>query len=379
MDPLTAKFMAPDCPAPLPRPGLEAVAAGIPRHRLTLIIAGAGYGKTTLAAQACEHLGLRQIWIRPDGKHLDSEDMATKIATGVRLHFPDFHWPPIPPPVDGKQGRAMAHHFTEALESVLTADIFLIVEDCHTLGPQSCLFLQRVLDRFLLFFHLILVGRTLPEMKFARLTARGQVLRISVMDLAFTRRETKEMISRLFEHPLSNHDIDLLWHKTRGWVSGMILFHQMFAGRTNTTGPGEAIAGLKGSHGLIRDYFMENVYEDLENELRDFLLKTAVLTRLDAAFCNAFLQMDKARDILCRLEEKTGFLTALDEDRTRFSCHPLFREFLEDLIPSQLGPDQPKALYNRAARLFETMGLGRDALTYHILAGNIQEASRLMN
>jgi|GEM_PF-869017 len=377
MNPLTTKFMAPDCSGTLPRKQLEWVVNAIPRHRLTLIIAGAGYGKTCLVAQICETLRLRQIWIRPEENHRTPELLAAQIAKGLSLHFPEFQWPDPGRGLNEKPKPTTAGLFADALESAAFKDFFLIVEDCHELNPPACLFFQELLDRFLPFLHLILVGRTPPKMKFSRLAARGQVLRIPVTDLAFSREETAEMLCLLFEQSIPGSDIDLLWHKTRGWVSGLILFHQMVGQRGNLCGTEEAIARLKGCHGLIRDYFKENVYEGLAKKLQQFLLKTAVLTQMDTDFCNEFLQINNARDLLSRLEDQTGFVVSLDRDK--FSCHPLFREFLEDRIRTELGASQPRALYTRAARLYEASGQGREALTHHILAGNITDAAKLMN
>lgn len=378
---LTTKFTVPDSSDAVFRHRLIPVLDTVPKHKLTLVIAGAGYGKTTLVAQACEHLGLNLIWFR--AKNHTLEDFIEALVMGISNHYPGFEFSWISD-LSGQEIQTLAAQFMNELEAHVTQDLFLVVDGCHCLGssPKIQTFLQVILDHFFPGLHIILAGRSLPDLKLSRLTAERQVLRIFEPDLAFDHEEVGQLYSSLFNLSLTREHMDLLCEKTKGWVSGLILFYQSLGktlGDPKTSAIGDAISRLKGTHRLIADYFKENVYDFLVKEDREILLKIAVLNSIETGFCNRFFEIDNARSILCRLEDRHCFISAMDEDRNYFVIHPLFREFLGDRIQTELGPDFPARLYGRAAQLYEKTDQGQEALTHHILAGNIEDAARLLN
>ena len=379
MGQLLAKHRAPEIRGTLSRNGTAM--AAVSRHKLTLVIAGPGYGKTTFAAQAGRDLSLNQIWFRPGAVQRGIDSFLDSLIPGLNRMAPGLGLTCRP----AGDPEAKVTRFFNELEAGLTHDLFLVVDDCQDLveDPEVMAFLQTALDRFFPGFHLILAGRFLPPLKFSRLTAEQQVLRVSAADLAFSPKEIQRLFSLRFGISLSGEESEQLWEKTLGWVSGLILFHQILfqqsPGRTEDGGMAAAIGQFKGSQRLVAEYMAENAFDRLSSQERAFLMKVSVLGSLEAGLCNRFLNMGTAGSMLRSIEDRHCFVEASDYDRLNFTLHPLFREYLLDRIPACLGMGQKERLHAGAARLYERENRGEEALVHYIRAGRMEEASRLLN
>ncbi|MCP4720690.1 MAG: hypothetical protein GY860_14650, partial [Desulfobacteraceae bacterium] len=161
-------------------------------------------------------------------------------------------------------------------------------------------------------------------------------------------------------------------------MSGLVLFYHSLR---KQTGPevGDAISRLSGSQRHIFNYLKENVFDLLSHEKQAFMIRTSILSRLHINFCNRFLKIDNARAILWSLEDGHCFTFSVDEDRESFFYHHLLQEFLQDRLKSRLDPEEINRLYNEAAILYEKKDQGQEALQHHLQAGNIEDASRLLN
>ncbi len=183
-------MIAPNASDTISRLRLNQVLDTIPQKKLTLVIAGPGYGKTTLMAQAVERLNLKPVWYRPDSLDPDFMDFIRRIVAGIQGVYPEF-WRGRedlePDSLDFGEG------FLAEMESHVTSDFFLVLDDCHLLGKSLKInnFLQSILDRFTPYFHLIIISRSLPPLKLSRLMADRQVTQIIEADLAFTRDEIR--------------------------------------------------------------------------------------------------------------------------------------------------------------------------------------------
>ena len=75
---LHSKLLRPQPPNIVRRKRLYPLLAQIPQKSLTTVVAGAGFGKTTLIAEACAHLRLDSVWYRLD---VTDKDFSTATQT----------------------------------------------------------------------------------------------------------------------------------------------------------------------------------------------------------------------------------------------------------------------------------------------------------
>ncbi|MGV2480395.1 UNVERIFIED_CONTAM: LuxR family transcriptional regulator, partial [Salmonella enterica subsp. enterica serovar Weltevreden] len=78
----------------------------------------------------------------------------------------------------------------------------------------------------------------------------------------------------------------------------------------------------------LANYLSSSVLSLQEAGVRDFLLRTSVLTRLSGPLCQAVTGRADAEQILLELERSGLFLRRLGTDTEWFRYHTLFSEFL---------------------------------------------------
>jgi LuxR family maltose regulon positive regulatory protein len=103
----------------------------------------------------------------------------------------------------------------------------------------------------------------------------------------------------------------------------------------------------------------------------------AVLTRMNAALCQAVTGEPASQDLLETLERSNLFVVPLDEQRQWYRLHDLFREAL--LVQAQAS--QPGLLpqgYQRAAQWYEAHGELREAIAHALAAKDYPYAASLL-
>ncbi len=128
--------------------------------------------------------------------------------------------------------------------------------------------------------HLILSSRVDPDLPLARLRARGQMTEIRADDLRFQEDEASQFLGQMLSPTLSAEEVQLLVSRTEGWIAGLQLAALALQKREDRA---TVLRALTGSQRYLLDYVQEEILARLPTSVRDFLLHTAILSRLDAA------------------------------------------------------------------------------------------------
>ena len=163
---------------------------------MTLVVAGAGFGKSTVLAQAYRADELRppgvQAWvgIEPELEDADTFVSAVFIALGAARRSAD-------PLTD----------LVRLLDSAAPVPLCLVLDDVHRLGARSsaAAVLGGLVRRLPAHVHLVLASRTTPPVPLAALHAGNRVLEIGETDLAFTAQECATLATLLGRSPSVAH------------------------------------------------------------------------------------------------------------------------------------------------------------------------------
>jgi len=165
----------------------------------------------------------------------------------------------------------------------------------------------------------------------------------------------------------------MLVARTEGWPAGISLAALWLSGLDD---PRAGIQQFSATHRHVADYLTSEVLETVDDETRNFLLKTAILDRFSAQSCDAVLGTGDSDRVLADLEYSNLFLIALDGRGGWYRYHHLFRELLLMELTST-SPELVPKLHGLAAEWFHANGFIEDALAHAAEVGE-HELSRLL-
>src|SRR5206468_5486357 len=160
--------------------------------------------------------------------------------------------------------------------------------------------------------HLVIATREDPQLPLARLRARGHLTELRAADLRFTASEAAEFLNQVMGLNLSAEDIAALEDRTEGWIAGLQLAALSMQGHQDIPG---FIRAFAGDHRYIADYLVEEVLRHQPEDVRRFLLQTAILERLSGPLCDAVTDQAGGDARLGSLERGNFFVVPLDDTR----------------------------------------------------------------
>jgi LuxR family maltose regulon positive regulatory protein len=137
------------------------------------------------------------------------------------------------------------------------------------------------------------------------------------------------------------------------------------------------IRAFTGSHRFVLDYLVEEVLQRQPEQVRSFLLHTAVLDRLSAPLCDAVTGTGDSKGMLESLERTNLFVVPLDDERHWYRYHHLFAEVLQARLVVEK-PDQLFNLHRRASAWYEQNGLPSAAIRHAFAAEDFARAAGLV-
>ncbi len=373
----------------LHRPRLTNLLADALNHRLAVVHAGPGYGKSTALASLSSQ-GIPVCWYSVASEDNDPLVFLLHLIHACRLQLPEIsntslallerHSDPLAHLATraGERGPAAWNAVVDALVNdlidALIRPSLLVLDDYHLVSAAPTI--AAIVDRLINYapeeLHIILSGRyppCLPSLVAWR--ARGELLEIDSRGLAFTVEEVSALFHDQYHHDLTPDEARSLTQETEGWIIALQLIWQgLRSGVLN--GVSSPLAGLA-HRDLLRTtdrrhslddlfaYLAQEVLDKQPTDIQSFLLDTSVLRQLAPAACDALRKADDSDAILGYLHDKDLFLVDLGEHSSRY--HRLFRDFLQ----SQLSADRASELHRIAAGHFRSAGDDEEAI-HHLLA-----------
>lgn len=364
----------------VPRPRLsDRLARGL-TAKLTLVSAPAGFGKTTVLAQWLAESrqvpgGPAVAWVSLD-EHDDEPGRFWSYVVAALAGISDaVHADSLPllPGPSAASEAAMASLLNALGE--LPVDVVLVLDDYHAVTAHEIHdTVGYLLDHLPSQVHLVLSSRSDPPLPLSRLRARGDLVEVRSADLRFTRDEAAQYLTGSMGLDLAAAEVTLLAERTEGWAAALQLAGLSLRDRDDTS---EAVAGFAGDDRFIVDFLAEEVLTRLPADVREFLLRTAVLRRLTGPLCDAVTGQTGGAARLIELERANMFLVPLDDRREWYRYHHLFGDVLRAHLSEQY-PDEVAALHRRASDWWHGQGDAAQAVEHALAAADPERAAELM-
>ena len=272
-----------------------------------LIVAPAGYGKTTLARQWARTLN-GVIWVSCTPSHRDVVTFAEDVAAGIdalggnasRFIGEYMHARSNPQRAAREIAKVLARKLAEVPVQWLVVDDYQelmqspeVEEMVTILGESDCL------------TRTLITSRTRPSWATSRASVHGDVAEVGQSELAMTRTEAAQVVGK-------RPDLNPLLDHARGWPAVVCLLARLNQDESRTSAPT-----------TIHAYVADELYRYAGSQLQQQLLRLALMPTLDRTEVARNLGVGMAESVL----ESAADLGFID-DREAPKLHPLVRDFL---------------------------------------------------
>jgi LuxR family maltose regulon positive regulatory protein len=341
---------------------------------LIVLLAPAGYGKSTLLAEWTTRIERPSIWLHLDERDNDPAVLLGYVAVAL-ARFAGLEDAAYAAAVaSGPSVWAVAVPSIGSALARLTTPFVLVFDELEHVTSQESLDVIVALAAHLpAGAQFALATRTADRLPIARLLAADRATLVERDVLELDDEEAADLLA-LAGSRRSAEQVRALNAVAEGWAAGLYLTALAARSQTSADRPTPLPAD---DRRLVADYLRSEVLDRLPPEDVRFLIRTATLDRLNASLCDHVLETSTSAATLDALERSNLLLIPLDPARHWFRYHSLLREFLADEL-TRREPDVVGELNRRASEWYEETGDADAALFYAVAAGDVPRVSRLL-
>ncbi|MEV4759042.1 BTAD domain-containing putative transcriptional regulator [Micromonospora sp. NPDC049559] len=326
----------------------------------TLVVAPAGWGKTTLLAQYANSLDLAVGWLRIESSDANPDRLLRRMHVAVQAGLPDA-------------GAVAAGGPSASVPRSL-----LVIDDLHLIegSPAESTLLDRSLDLARRDVKVVIGTRRMPNFDLSR----HELSDVDVIDaeqLRFRAWEVERLLRDVYREPLPADDVAALSRRVGGWAAGLKLYHLSTRGHSLAERR-RAVAALGGRSALSRGYLARTVLAELPEPLRLFLARTCVFETPTGPRCDQLLGATDSQFLLEQLEHRQAFTITHDGGRT-FRYHEVLRAHLVAGLVEELGEGGARAWHARAGEILAEEGALLEATRCYARAEDWGAVHRLLD
>jgi len=355
-------------------------------HRLTLVSAPAGYGKTTLISSWLDSNTQPSAWLSLDESDSELFHFLNYFITTIQTLFPSACSKSLTfvqaddKPTSAVLSAQLINDLQEIAEPFVVA-----IDDYHSIQDSA---IHNQIDEILKYsgsMHLVIITRRNPSFSLGSLRARGLMTEIRMQDLEFSSPESVSFMRKACSGDLNEDILQRLHGEIEGWPAGMRLAALALQRRKD---PEEFIRGFSSGNREVQDYLVSEVVDSLSPVIRDLVQKTSILNRFCAALIEAICRDEKTgpehesvngQQFIRLIEDAGLFSIPLDDEQKWYRYHHLFQAMQRNYLAKNLGRKAVSALHLKAGSWFENHGLSEDAIYHYLESGKPELAGQVIS
>lgn len=355
------------------------------RSPVVVLSAPPGYGKTSLLRQWSAADARPFAWLSLRSVPDDAASLLTYVVVALqRLEPVDVGPLPAPRQAADKPGIEGVEVSDRLLTTVLPRlgrvlarrkrPFVLVLDDVDGVRSPDSVELVRVLAEHVpAGSQLVLAGASVPPLLSGRLRAEGRLAVLSGADLAVSREEGARLLAAAGLR-LPRACAAELVAATEGWAAGLYLAGLAIE---QDGGDAAAVSRFVGDEQALADYLREELLQQLPADEQDFMIRTSILTQLDAATCDAVLARRGSGDVLRALAQRNLFVTAVEGEPGHYRYHRLVAAMLRGEL-HQRQPQLEDELHRRASAHRVRRGELDEAIGHALAGGDVERAGELL-
>jgi len=331
--------------------------------RLTVVVAPAGFGKTTLLAQLArraEQEGATVCWLNCDAKDKDPEIFSESLLAALA-------YSKLPSKL---KGRAQAPDVAGLIAGI--SQPLLIFIDEFEIASTDLVddVIEAITWAAPVNVSVVLASREMPHIPLTRLQLAGK---IRIVDADFLRFNFSETCSLLQDY-MPQQALEQVASYADGWPFALQLARLSAVGGALDNWTVDVSAKMPRRQ--IFDYLAEEVFSTLKPETIAFLSEVSVLATLDVDSANS---VRKRLDSLGFIRELSALkpIVVVDESNWSARLHPLLSDYFLDAMDVS-APGKRAELHLRAAHHMIERQRVYEAVEHAVAAGQLDVAAQMI-
>lgn len=341
---------------------MDALLTAARQRRLTALVAGAGFGKTTALSQTFGDG--RTAWHTMTAVDRSVSSLARSVIEKLRLAVPGLS-ADVMMAVAGGRGpdsggdhngpEALAAALAQDLAAHLTRDLVFVVDGVHELtdAPASARFLGALCRQAPPSLHLVVASRSALPFPIARMRLGGDAEEIGAQALAFTVDEVDALARARLDGTAHPGLVREVMERTAGWPVAVVYAIEA----TRQTGTVDLDTALRGES--LMSYLAEEVLHSSPPELIAALATAAVLPWVDADLLTQVIRDPRPAGVLHEPLPHL-FITVPEFPRAQ-KVAPFVHEYVS--VRLRLPEAERRSVLEAAAEWYEAGGFLSEALS----------------
>ena len=291
------------------------------RPGATLVIAPAGYGKTTLVAEWAKQCTSKVIWTQMNSK--DSLiQLSQHLIQSVRNAVPGFApWANSLSDFDiGDIFRKTANEIYEQKENFIW-----VLDSAEELDAQSSdirrVFVESVPENV----HIVLISRKAPDASYWRFAKLGNLNLVTPDDLLFSSQESAA-IAKLADLDITNLHVKATLDTAKGWPAALQLLVRKLQKGVNELSIQDEIANKLDP----LSYLAEEIIKSLNAEELDILTRLSIVEEFDAEIADMLIGTRAAPEFFARMCTGGLLISSISNAGRTYQLNPIIGESLQN-------------------------------------------------
>ena len=354
----------------LPRPRLHDLLTESVQAPLTLVVAPAGSGKTSLVRSWAVDTELPLAWLTLDEDDGDPAQLWRSVLAALDSLAPGCA--DAGRLLRGPDGVARAvRALLDDLEAREPAPRVIVLDDVHVVAEDAAAkSLAVFLQHLPAWLHVVMVGRRAPRLPVHRMRARGLLGEVHFQELRFTTEEATDLLALLAPDLAEDVAAEVV-ARADGWAASIRL--AALAARS-AVAQDRRYQPDQDDRDQLDDYVWNEVLADECDQLLEVLTATAVVERVDGDLAPVLTSREDANALLALAEERS---LCVSRRESGFEVHPLVREVLAREL-ARRAPHRMTQLHALAGGWYEAHGDTVAALDHWLRADRPRDALRLL-
>jgi LuxR family transcriptional regulator, maltose regulon positive regulatory protein len=341
---------------------------------VTVVCAPAGFGKSSLLtrfATEAAAAGDIVIWLSLEQRDSDPTVLWTQIVEAIRStgQLPEGtrrNSLAAPP-------RYVSAEFVDLVMEgfeVAPGRAWLVLDDLHAVrSTESLASIELLARRLPTGTHLVIASRSDPPIGLPRLRVQGRLRELRAADLAFTAEETDALL-HLRHLDLPERSVQTIFERTEGWAAGIAIAAMALAGTEDAP---EFLERFDGDDHAVADYLGAEALSAMSEELRAFLRRTCVCSRLTVGLAQRLSEREDAASVLDELVREGLFTQRLGRGRDGYRYHELLRTYLAADLRRLASSEDRRRLHRIAGEWWVSQGEYLHAIDHFRRAGDVEQ------